>query len=201
MEKKSFIEEMENKYNHLFRDGELEYLSDCPVGWEPIVDRLLFLISEYQDFPVTFKKKSGIGGFVLCCVYKTFSAINKLNHYLFSPHFNKGFQTAEDFVKARKGLRGKIFKLIQGICLTVTTKFFCYELETKDPVYVMQITGIHGVLLVYVDGVDDYIEGLLRYAEALSIETDPETGLLKEKDEIDIDKVAGSRHNSFELLN
>lgn len=149
------------KYPNLFptnEDGELlpqiqRCWNDCPKGWEQLVDNLFGCINDYvcnTSRYVNDPSKKHIDFLI--------NIFRKIDKFLDKIGFN---------------LRNK--KLYNRLFCFLRSKGQFIK-QTPPTVTVAQYKEKFGTLRIYIDGRDDEVEGMIRFAEYLSTKTCQDTG-------------------------
>lgn len=165
------------KYPDLFytgEDGELlpqwqRCWNSCPKGWEPIVDHLFGSINSYvkNTSQTTLNPNKKIMHFL----NKQWIFIrNKINK-IFNPYKNhSAILNPEQKKKINDSFCGKIRALTDKV-----SQFFyrqeLYISQKPNPVKIAQYKEKFGTLRIYIDGGDDDVYGMIRFAEYLSSKT------------------------------
>ena len=155
-----FEQHLFKKYPSLFptnEDGELlpqfeRCWNDCPRGWETMVDNLFGCIDDY---------------------------VRNTSRYVNDP--------SKRHIDFLIGVFRKIDKFLDRIKLNVSKKFYNrlfvylrskaqFIKQTPPSVKIAQYKEKFGSLRVYIDGGDEEVEGMIRFAEYLSTKTCQDTG-------------------------
>jgi len=180
-----FEQHLFKKYPDLFQtgeDGELlpqmqRCYNDCPKGWETIVDNLFGSIDDYikntKRSIINPKKK------IKALIYKkVWNPIKSKINTIFNPYKNTfvilKFVTPEQ----KKKLDAKFSMRVRRFTSIINTWFLSdmYLYTKPRQVKIAQYKEKFGTLRVYIDGGDDHIKGMIRFAEYLSSKTCQNTG-------------------------
>lgn len=149
------------KYPLCFTDGFPACGISCPVGWRPLVENLIVVISDYMHYPkyvLRFPRAS-----------RLFTKIhNRLFDWIFPFPPNKILTVKEfDSLKSKFPVRyfllkveKKIYQKLEFVHQTVAQKI--------EPISVIQIKEKFGTLRFYYSGGDQQVAGMVRVAEHLS---------------------------------
>ena len=181
-----FEQHLFKNYPSLFNTGEdgelLPYFqrccNDCPKGWELIVDHLCGSIINYIENTscsvINPKKKTK------AWVYR--NIWNKIHAHLdriFNPYKDNKIklnpiESAEQRAKNNKKFSMKVRKFTTRVNAWFLSEMYTYNKPKQ--VKVAQYKEKFGGLRFYIDGGDDYVEGMIRFAQYLVSMTCQQTG-------------------------
>ena len=177
-----FEQHLFKKYPSLFYtgiDGELlpqfqRCWNDCPKGWETIVDDLCGAIVNYtkntsHSIPNPDKK-------IMRFLSKKWFVISRTINHFFNPYKNHSIVfNSEQKQKLENSFAGKVRKSTS----TISQFFYKQELyiyQKPPEVKIVQYKEKFGTLRFYIDGGDENVEGMIRFAEYLTSKTCQNTG-------------------------
>lgn len=175
------------KYPSLFytdKDGELlpqmqRCWNDCPKGWEPIVDLLCGSIVNYNEN--TFRSVPNPDKKIMRLLQKVWEPIKTKINRRFDPY--KGTFIIRKFASPTSAQQQKIDKKfsmkVRNLTSRITSFFYkqgLYITQRPPDVKISQYKEKFGTLRFYVDGGDENVAGMIRFAEYLSSKTCQNTG-------------------------
>ena len=158
------------KYPSLFEtaeDGELHpqfqrCWNDCPKGWETLVDNLFGAIVDYTKNTSRSVKNP-----------------NKKFMYFMSKLWDKLRLKIDRCCNTYRNPKNICYKGVRKITTKITFFFYAQKLYVDAKPVVVKIAQYKekfGSLRIYIDGGDDHVEGMIRFAEYLSQKTCQNTG-------------------------
>ena len=182
-----FEQHLFKKYPDLFYKGEDGQLlpqfqrcwNDCPKGWESLVDNLFGCIDNYikntQRSEINPDKK--IKAWINYNIWNPFKS--KINS-IFNPYKDtfviRKFASPTPEQKAK--MDAKFSMKVRRFTSRITAWFMSdlYIITKPKQVRIGQYKEKFGTLRIYVDGGDDNVSGMIRFAEWLSSKTCQDTG-------------------------
>jgi hypothetical protein len=182
-----FEQHLFKKYPNLFytgEDGELlpqfqRCWNDCPKGWETIVDHLFGSIDNYikntQRGKINPNKK--IKAWIN---EKMWKPINWKINAIFNPY--KGTFVIRKFASPTPEQRAKIDAKFSMKVRRLTSKIASWFMRdlyihtNPKQAKIAQYKEKFATLRIYADGGDDYVEGMIKFAEYLTSKTCQHTG-------------------------
>jgi hypothetical protein len=186
MSDETFEDYLFNKYPSLFYhdvDGcmlpqQQRCWNDCPKGWEQLVEDLFGCIDGYikntTKTEINPKKK------IKAWIYKNIGnkIIARIDR-IFNPYKNDKLVLSAIESAERRAKRDKIFSMKVRRCTSRVREWFLSEMYTynnPEQVKIAQYKEKFGTLRIYIDGSDDTVGGMIRFAEYLSSVTCQDTG-------------------------
>jgi len=179
-----FEQHLFKKYPDLFHTGEDGQLppqfqrcwNDCPTGWETLVDNLFGSIDQYIKY--TTKTEDNPDKKIKAWVYKNiWRKIHARLDVIFNPYKRVDYTVArneEQTKKMNKSFAMKVRRLTLRITAWFISEMYIYVKPRQ--VKVAQYKEKFGTLRVYVDSGDKTIDGMIRFAEYLSLKTCQNSG-------------------------
>ena len=182
-----FEQHLFKKYPDLFykgEDGELlpqfqRCWNDCPKGWEPLIDNLCGAIVNYTKN--TFRSIPNPNKKTMRFLQKVWTYIAAKINRQFDPY--KGTFIIRKFAsptsKQQEEIDKKFSKKVRIFTSRITSFFYkqgLYTTQRPPDVKISQYKEKFGTLRFYVDGGDENVEGMIRFAEYLSSKTCQNTG-------------------------
>ena len=181
-----FEQHLFKKYPDLFYTGEDGQLlpqfqrcwNDCPKGWETLVDNLFGSIDQYIKH--TTKTEENPDKKIKTWVHKNiWRKIHARLDIIFNPYHDF---TARSFASPSNEQREKMNKRfsmkVRRLTMTIQAWFISemYIFVKPRQVKIAQYKEKFGTLRVYVDGGDKTIDGMIRFAEYLSLKICQDSG-------------------------
>jgi len=179
-----FEQHLFKKYPDLFYTGEDGQLlpqfqrcwNDCPKGWETLVDNLFGSIDQYIKY--TTKTEDNPDKKIKAWVYRNFwIKIHAQLDVIFNPYKRVDYTVArneEQTKKMNKSFAMKVRRLTLRITAWFISEMYIYGKPRQ--VKVAQYKEKFGTLRVYVDSGDKTVDGMIRFAEYLSLKTCQDSG-------------------------